>query len=104
MIISVMKRRQEIGLRRALGATRSQIRVQFLAEAILLSLIGGAVGVAIGAASTAIYAHAHHETIVIPTEAWAGSLGAAVTIGALAGLLPAIRAARLSPTQALWSV
>ena len=60
MIISVLERRQEIGLRRALGATRGQIRVQFLAEAILLSLIGGAAGVAIGVAATAIYAHAHH--------------------------------------------
>jgi putative ABC transport system permease protein len=104
MIISVLERRQEIGLRRALGATRGQIRTQFLAEAVLLSLIGGAAGVAIGAASTAIYAHAHHEAVVIPTEAWAGGLGAAVIIGALAGLLPAIRAARLAPTQALWSV
>jgi putative ABC transport system permease protein len=104
MIISVLERRQEIGLRRALGATRGQIRGQFLTEAVLLSLIGGAAGVAIGAASTAIYAHAHHEAIVIPTEAWVGGLGAAVVIGALAGLLPAIRAARLSPTRALWSV
>jgi putative ABC transport system permease protein len=104
MIISVLERRQEIGLRRALGATRGQIRIQFLAEAVLLSLIGGAAGVAIGAASTAIYAHAHHQAVVIPTEAWAGGLGAAVVIGALAGLLPAIRAARLSPTRALWSV
>jgi putative ABC transport system permease protein len=104
MIISVLERRQEIGLRRALGATRGQIRTQFLAEAVLLSLIGGAAGVAIGAASTAIYAHAHHEAVVIPTEAWAGGLGAAVIIGALAGLLPAIRAARLAPTRALWSV
>jgi putative ABC transport system permease protein len=104
MIISVLERRQEIGLRRALGATRGQIRVQFLAEAVLLSLIGGAAGVTIGAASTAIYAHAHHEAIVIPTEAWAGGLAAAVIIGALAGLLPAIRAARLAPTRALWSV
>jgi putative ABC transport system permease protein len=104
MIISVLERRQEIGLRRALGATRGQIRVQFLAEAILLSLIGGAAGVAIGVASTAIYAHAHHEALVIPTEAWVGGLGAAVVIGAMAGLLPAIRAARLAPTRALWSV
>jgi putative ABC transport system permease protein len=104
MIISVLERRSEIGLRRALGATRGQIRVQFLAEAVLLSLIGGAAGVILGGAATAIYAHAHHEAIVIPTEAWAGGMGAAVVIGALAGLLPAIRAARLAPTRALWSV
>jgi putative ABC transport system permease protein len=104
MIISVLERRSEIGLRRALGATRGQIRAQFLAEAILLSLAGGVAGVVIGAAATAGYAHAHHELLVIPPQAWAGGLAAAVVIGALAGLLPAIRAARLSPTQALWSV
>jgi putative ABC transport system permease protein len=103
MIISVLERRQEIGLRRALGATRGQIRIQFLSEAILLSLIGGIAGVAIGVVSTAVYAHAKGWTIVIPAEAWAGGLAAALAIGAIAGLLPAIRAARLSPTEALWS-
>jgi putative ABC transport system permease protein len=104
MVISVLERRSEIGLRRALGATRGQIRAQFLAEAILLSLTGGAVGVAVGAIATAAYARAHGEAVVIPLEAWAGGLAAAVVIGALAGLLPAIRAARLSPTRALWTV
>ena len=104
MVISVLERRQEIGLRRALGATRGQIRIQFLAEAILLSLAGGIVGVAAGAAATAIYAHGHGEAIVIPPGAWAGGLAATLLIGAAAGLLPAIRAARLSPTQALWSI
>ena len=104
MIISVLERRQEIGLRRALGATRGQIRAQFLAEAIMLSLAGGAVGVLAGAAATTWFAHAHAEEAVIPLGAWAGGLVAAIVIGALAGLLPAIRAARLSPTQALWSV
>jgi putative ABC transport system permease protein len=104
MIISVLERRQEIGLRRALGATRGQIRTQFLAEAILLALAGGAAGDIAGAAATAVYAHAKGWAIVIPPEAWAGGLGAALLIGALAGLLPAIRAARLSPTQALWTL
>jgi putative ABC transport system permease protein len=104
MIISVMERRSEIGLRRALGATKGQIRAQFLSEAILLSLIGGTAGVAAGAATTAAYARAHHELLVIPAQAWAGGMAAAIVIGALAGLLPAIRAARLSPTQALWSL
>jgi putative ABC transport system permease protein len=104
MIISVLERRQEIGLRRALGATKGQIRAQFLAEAILLALAGGAAGDIAGAAATAVYAHAKGWAIVIPPEAWAGGLGAALLIGALAGLLPAIRAARLSPTQALWSL
>ena len=104
MVISVLERRSEIGLRRALGATRGQIRAQFLAEAILLSLTGGGAGIAIGAAATVAYARTHHELVVIPPEAWAGGLAAAIVIGALAGLLPAIRAARLSPTQALWSI
>ncbi len=104
MIISVLERRQEIGLRRALGATRGQIRAQFLAEAIMLSLVGGAVGVLAGAAAVTAYARSHSEAMIIPADAWAGGLAAAVVIGALAGLLPAIRAARLSPTQALWSV
>jgi putative ABC transport system permease protein len=104
MIISVLERRQEIGLRRALGATRGQIRIQFLSEAILLSLIGGIVGVVMGVISTAVYAHTKGWTIVIPAEAWAGGLAAALGIGAIAGLLPAIRAARLSPTEALWSL
>jgi len=104
MVISVLERRQEIGLRRALGATKGQIRTQFLAEAILLALAGGAAGVILGSASTAVYAHTKGWAIVIPPEAWAGGLAAALLTGALAGLLPAIRAARLSPTQALWSL
>lgn len=104
MVISVLERRQEIGLRRALGATRGQIRIQFLSEAVLLSLIGGTVGVIAGVVATASYAHVKNEAVIIPAEAWAGGLGAAILIGALAGLLPAIRAARLSPTEALWTV
>ena len=104
MIISVLERRQEIGLRRALGATKGQIRIQFLAEAILLSLAGGIAGDILGGAATAIYANAKGWPIVIPPEAWAGGIGAALIIGAIAGLLPAVRAARLSPTQALWTL
>jgi putative ABC transport system permease protein len=104
MVIAVLERRSEIGLRRALGATRGHIRTQFLAEAIALSLIGGAAGIIAGIAATAIYAHGRGWATVIPTDAWAGGLAAAILIGALAGLLPAIRAARLSPTEALWSL
>jgi len=104
MVISVLERRSEIGLRRALGATRGHIRTQFLAEAMTLSLIGGVAGVITGALATAIYAHGKGWATVIPADAWGGGLAAAVLIGALAGLLPAIRAARLYPTQALWSL
>jgi putative ABC transport system permease protein len=104
MVISVLERRSEIGLRRALGATKGHVRVQFLSEAVLLALVGGAVGVGLGALSTAVYASAKHWEIVVPTSAWAGGLGAALLIGALAGLLPALRAARMSPTEALWTV
>jgi putative ABC transport system permease protein len=104
MVISVLERRSEIGLRRALGATKGHIRIQFLAEATLLSLLGGVAGVAPGAASTAIYARAKHWNTVVPTIAWTGGIAAALLIGAIAGLLPALRAARMSPTQALWTV
>jgi len=104
MIISVLERRSEIGLRRALGATKGHIRIQFLSEAILLSLTGGAFGIAAGAAATLIYAQRKGWATIIPTQAWAGGLGATLIIGALAGLWPATRAGRLSPTQALWSI
>jgi putative ABC transport system permease protein len=104
MLIGVLERRSEIGLRRALGATKGQIRTQFLAEAILLSLLGGAVGIVAGVLATAVYASTKQWTIVIPLLAWAGGIGAALIIGALAGLLPAVRAARLSPTEALRTV
>ena len=104
MVISVLERRSEIGLRRALGATKGHIRVQFMAEAVLLSLLGGVVGVIAGAASTGVYAAAKGWQVVVPPLAWGGGFGAAVVIGAVAGLMPALRAARMSPTEALWSV
>lgn len=104
MLISVLERRSEIGLRRALGATKGHIRIQFLTEAMPLALFGGAVGVGLGAAATTVYAHSQHWATVIPPLAWAGGLASALLIGAIAGLLPAVRAARMSPTQALWSV
>jgi putative ABC transport system permease protein len=104
MLISVLERRSEIGLRRALGATRGHIRIQFLAEAILLALFGGIGGVAVGALATAIYASTKGWAVVVPTVAWAGGFAAALVIGATAGLLPALRAARLSPTDALRTV
>ena len=101
MVISVLERRAEIGLRRALGATRRHVAVQFLGEALLLAVIGGAGGVVLGVGVTAIYASTQGWAILVPTLAWAGGLGAAILIGAAAGLYPALRAARLSPTEAL---
>ncbi|MBV8713612.1 MAG: ATP-binding cassette domain-containing protein [Chloroflexi bacterium] len=101
MIISVLERRSEIGLRRALGATQGQIRMQFLGESILLALIGGLVGVLAGAAATAVYASAKSWDVVIPIEAWLGGIASAILIGVAAGLMPAVRASRLPPTVAL---
>jgi putative ABC transport system permease protein len=104
MVISVLERRGEIGLRRALGATRAQIRVQFLAEAMLLAGLGGLAGIAAGVLATAIYALTQGWSIVVPPLAWAGGLTAALAIGAVSGLVPAQRAAALSPTEALRTV
>jgi putative ABC transport system permease protein len=104
MVISVLERRSEIGLRRSLGATKGHIRTQFLSEAILLSIMGGFVGVGAGALATAIYASTKGWSVDVPPLAWAGGFTAALVIGALAGLLPALRAARLSPTDALRTV
>jgi putative ABC transport system permease protein len=101
MIISVLERRSEIGLRRALGARKGQIRAQFLSESVLLAVIGGIVGVLAGAAATAIFATSKHWAIVIPAKSWTGGITSAVLIGAIAGLTPAIRASRLPPTEAL---
>jgi putative ABC transport system permease protein len=104
MIISVLERRSEIGLRRALGATKSQIRTQFLAESILLAVIGGIVGVLAGAIATAIYASTKNWAVIIPAKAWTGGIASAILIGAIAGLMPAIRASHMPPTVALRTV
>jgi putative ABC transport system permease protein len=101
MVISVLERRPEIGLRRALGATRRHIAEQFLTEALLLSLLGGLAGTVIGTAATWAYALTQHSSPLIPPQALYGGITAALAIGAIAGLYPASRAARLSPTEAL---
>jgi putative ABC transport system permease protein len=104
MNISVLERRSEIGLRRAVGATKGQIRTQFLGESILLAVIGGVVGVLAGAAATAVYASSKSWAVVIPVEAWSGGIASAILIGAVAGLMPAVRASRMPPTVALRTV
>jgi putative ABC transport system permease protein len=101
MVISVLERRGEIGLRRALGATRTHITTQFLTESALLAVLGGIAGLILGAGATWIYAQAKHEPFVIPTYALIAAPASGFLIGALAGLYPATKAARLSPTEAL---
>ncbi|GAB4056535.1 ABC transporter permease [Catellatospora paridis] len=101
MVISVLERRAEIGLRRSLGATRGQVRLQFLAESLLLSALGGVGGVLLGIAVTSGYAAYQSWPTVVPAWAMLGGLGATLVIGGLAGLYPAVRASRLSPTEAL---
>jgi putative ABC transport system permease protein len=101
MVISVLERRAEIGLRRSLGATRGQIRLQFLAEALLLCVLGGTGGVLLGIAVTAAYTRTQHWPTVVPAWAMAGGVAATLVIGAVAGLYPAVRASRLAPTEAL---
>ena len=101
MVISVLERRGEIGLRRALGATRRHISVQFLAESAMLAVLGGVAGLALGAGATEVYALTRNEPFVVPLYALIAAPGAGFVIGTVAGIYPAGKAARLSPTEAL---
>jgi len=101
MLMAVLERRSEIGLRRALGATRGHIVGQFLAEALLLAGAGGVAGVVIGSAVTAVYATSQGWLVALPWIGVVGGIAVAVVMGAAAGLYPAIRAARTAPTDAL---
>jgi putative ABC transport system permease protein len=101
MVISVLERRGEIGLRRALGARRIHVGVQFVTESVLLAGIGGVAGAAIGAFATAVYSSARHWTTTVPPVDLAGAILASLAVGVVAGLYPALRAARLSPLEAL---
>ena len=101
MIISVLERRSEVGLRRALGARRRHIAVQFLGESFVLGVCGGIVGVLLGAGATGAYAAYEGLTLLVPPAAVAGGLAAACLLGGAAGLYPAMRASRLTPTEAL---
>lgn len=106
MTVSVLERRKETGLRRALGATRRQIRGQFLTESVLLCLLGGIAGAAASILGTARYAMSRDWPAVIPLQSVVGGVGvgAALAVGVLAGVQPALRASRLPPTEALATV
>jgi putative ABC transport system permease protein len=103
MVISVLERRTEIGVRRALGATRRHIRLQFLIESVLLAGVGGVVGVAMGSAITWFYADSRDWRFAVPLTGLLGGVAAALAVGALAGLYPAVRASRLAPAEAIRS-
>jgi putative ABC transport system permease protein len=103
MVISVIERRTEIGVRRALGASRLHIAEQFLTEALVLSTLGGVLGIALGTFGTVLYADATGIDPVIPIQATVGALAASIVVGAIAGLYPAVRASQMSPTVALRS-
>ncbi|MEU7334655.1 ABC transporter permease [Streptomyces sp. NPDC007074] len=101
MYISVLERRREIGLRRALGASRGHIRGQFLTESVVLSLLGACAGAVIGALSTAGYAVTQNWPVIIPFDTICAGVAASVVLGVLAGVYPSVRASRLTPTEAL---
>lgn len=103
MVMGVVERRGEIGLRRAIGATRAHIRRQFLTEALTLAFLGGASGILLGVAVTYAYSAVQGWRVIVPLAALLGGIAASLAIGAIAGLYPAIRAARVSPTEALRS-
>jgi len=104
MVVAVLERRGEIGLRRSLGARRTHVGVQFLAESTLLAAVGGSAGAVIGGLATTVYAAVRHWSAVVPAPALAAAVVAAVAVGAVAGLYPALRAARLAPSEALRTV
>ncbi len=101
MVISVLERRREIGVRRALGASKRHIRVQFVTEAVLLAAIGGVCGVALGTVITGGYAAVRGWSVAVPVAGLAAGVGVALLIGGLAGMYPAARAARLTPAEAV---
>jgi putative ABC transport system permease protein len=104
MVIAVFERRGEIGLRRALGASRSHIGLQLVAESTLLALIGGAFGAALGGLATTVYSSARHWQATVSLPALVASVAVALVVGAAAGVYPALRATRLSPSEALRTV
>jgi putative ABC transport system permease protein len=104
MVIAVLERRSEIGLRRALGATRAHIRIQFLGESVLLAGLGGIGGAVLGGGVTAVFAASQDWPLALPLWVLGGAAAATILVGAVAGAYPAVRAARMSPTAALGAV
>jgi putative ABC transport system permease protein len=104
MVIAVLERRSEIGLRRALGATRAHIRIQFLGESVLLAGLGGIGGAVLGGGVTAVFAASRDWPLALPLWVLGGAAAATILVGAVAGAYPAVRAARMSPTAALATV
>jgi putative ABC transport system permease protein len=104
MVVSVLERRREIGVRRALGASRSSIGGQFLVESVLLSLLGGLAGVLLGVVVTGVFAATQGWAVLVPWVPVAAGLACSLVVGSLVGLYPALRAARVPPTEALRSV
>jgi putative ABC transport system permease protein len=101
MLVSVVERTREIGVRRAIGATQGNIRVQFLTEAVLLSLIGGIIGVLVGAAIAKIIAVVSPMPTLVRPSLVITALTISVITGVLAGVVPAWRASKLPPVEAL---
>ena len=104
MVISVLERRREIGVRRALGATRAGIGSQFLTESVLLSLLGGVLGGFLGVALTTMFAVHQDWGVVFPWQPVLAGLGCSMLVGTVVGLYPALRAASVPPTEALRSM
>ena len=104
MVVSVLERRREIGVRRALGAPRSSIGGQFLIESVLLSLLGGVAGVVLGVAVTWVFAAGQGWAVTVPWLPVLAGLACSLAVGSVVGLYPALRAARVPPTEALRSV
>ena len=101
MLVSVTERTREIGVRMAIGATEGDVQKQFLIEAVVMSMIGGAVGIVVGVAASLLIASTAGWPILISGQAIAGAVAVAMAIGIFFGYYPAQKAARLDPIEAL---
>jgi len=101
MLVSVTERTREIGIRKAIGATRASVQLQFLIEAVVLSCLGGALGIGLAMLSADVLGERFGWTMVVPPDAVVLSFGFAAIIGIIFGFYPAVRASRLDPIEAL---